>query len=520
MIALIRPPQSSSYNELDTREETIISYLCGYFDAIDFFDYKVFDFNLDRTISFEKVTSVSYESYIIAIRETGSYIHYARRIALNLSRKYPEKKIYLYGQTGRLKEFNVNNKNIKILIHNEQLIAKELGLDANGPSFEKDLTASPYVNLKSMNSDHIIRFRASIETTRGCHYACKFCFINSGVNYQKQFSRRRSSAIIKDIIRYKEMGINTFLFHDSEFFGADRKSYPEIEDLLKKITDLNIKYMIYARSDTINAFNNYQLLKESGLSCVFIGVESFHQEDLNSLKKTIKVKTIITSIKELMNNKIYMALSFMTFNRNTSIKSLECNLAHLEELYSYKNYIYLGMPSFVFSYEAYWYNDNYKSKLSQNTYIKWLLWKREQPSDTPIFCSSLEPLMEVYRIYYYEQSKKIVELNNARLNACSTNKIKIDTWFGNFGKFTINFMKHYLEKFKNGFLTFEKIPKESKNIFLLYENYNMILPKKLRSLKTRNEYIQQTNINKIEYIDHGWDNKIPLVNEDNSEYIN
>lgn len=49
-LALIRPPQQSYYNDLDVREDNLISYFLGYCDAhnIDF-NVVIFDFVLDKT---------------------------------------------------------------------------------------------------------------------------------------------------------------------------------------------------------------------------------------------------------------------------------------------------------------------------------------------------------------------------------------------------------------------------------------------------------------------------------------
>ena len=66
-----------------------------------------------------------------------------------------------------------------------------------------------------------VRKKGAIETTRGCPYKCRFCFISSGDNYEKRWLVRPNKTILRDLKQYIDMGITKFVFLDSEFLGAN-----------------------------------------------------------------------------------------------------------------------------------------------------------------------------------------------------------------------------------------------------------------------------------------------------------
>lgn len=516
-VTLIRAPFSYRYHVLDVHEEPIITYLLGYFRAIDFSAFNVVDFHLQREVTLNDIVSSSASDYVIAVRETIENVHYALRIAKSLS-VMTKGRIWLYGQTARLQHLPNLPGNIRVVPHVERLLASSLGLSADGPRFEDDLASEPYFHTLNLSSWQTSRFKAGLESTRGCHYPCTFCFINTGNNYGAKWQTRPTQAILRDVSNYSSRGIRNIVFYDSEFLGADVRTHEIKRELLIGLSmhRPSLKYKIYSRADTLLRFNEFELLQRSGLSQVFMGVESFSQQDLDALKKQISVDTIIRCIEKLRDMKIHINLSFITFNRATTCESIAENLRVLRLLLS-KNSQFLGMPNFVFSFETDWQRvrpTRPNSTLSRHTYV-WLdLDQKAQPQQNPCFDTGLEPLMEIYRLLAYEWSKKVTQLNLQRHGLSVLDAQRVDMWFEGLSRFCVETMIEFLEDFRQSKLTISGLSVSRDKLFGVISSYYLILPKQLRSPATFSQHGGQIDYSGIvEQLepDEYWSDHIPAV---------
>lgn len=126
---------------------------------------------------------------------------------------------------------------------------------------------------------------ASLITSKGCPFRCKFCtpWRQTGGKYMT----RSPEAIVEELKQIKEPNIHVT---DDESF-ADSKRMERLADLIKE-AGINKKYYMYVRSDVV--LRNSDLLrkwKEVGLTWVFIGFESNRQEDLLEYNKQNTVDT-------------------------------------------------------------------------------------------------------------------------------------------------------------------------------------------------------------------------------------
>ena len=513
-LAFIRPPQQSNYNDLDLREDNLISYFLGFCEAAGVkVNFNIYDFVLDKTNSLEKILNEHNELYVLFVRETGSCPHYAVRIAQHLIKN--GKKVVMYGQVARFTRLKVANlQNITLIEHDEKKLFARLypeKLLDKSINFKKGFVVKPYFHLCNISEKRLPLFKASLESTRGCEFKCKFCYINHGDNHAERWVTRDIDYILSDISAYYNKGIRHFVFMDSEFIGKSKERHVELEVLSEKISQEfpDINFMIYARADTLSKFDALKKLKKSGLVNVFIGVESFYEHDLIAMNKGVRSKRLIESINTLIDMKVFMTLSFITFNRKTTIKGLRENLKVLKELYSLPESKYLGMPNFIFNFESSW-DGNGDNKLSNKTYIKWLLYFKEQPGySNAVFDTKLEPLMEIYRILHYEITKKTSELNYL---IESNNEVL--PWFNSIGLFSIGVMEYFLDRFESGKLTLDNILDNVKELYSMVEFYNtQTLQGKLCTLHTLEETLDSLSKVPVRYLDHGWDSAIPTTKE-------
>lgn len=146
---------------------------------------------------------------------------------------------------------------------------------------------------------------ASIRTSKGCPYRCKFCAqwkLSGG-----QYYRRKPEKIIEELARIEE---------DYVFFADDESliDAPRMNRLAQLIKEAEIKkrYFLYARSDTIT--KNPDLLKDwrdVGLERVFVGIEFFRDEDLAYIQKKSTTKDNEKAVRILHDLGVDVYASFI-----------------------------------------------------------------------------------------------------------------------------------------------------------------------------------------------------------------
>lgn len=514
-ICLVRPPALPAYQDTDIKEDPMLTSLLGYLYSINYDRkyIKIFDFQLDRSTTYDDIKLEEYDYYVIAARDLGESYRYSMRIAECLSQD-TKAEIFLYGQVSPLRSKKFPER-VSIVNQFEQELAEKMGIYTSGAHFAKDLAYHSYFDYINLEDWQKTRKKGAIETTRGCPYKCKFCFISVGKSYEKRWQTRPVDAIMKDLKQYVEMGITSFVFLDSEFLGANPAYHKQKKELLQRmINELPpLWYMILCRADTLQQFNDFKFLRKSGLSKVLVGVESLYQPDLDALKKDSTVPIMMESITNLIENEIECCLTFLTFHRNTTIEGLRENLKNVRTLYKHPKSRYLGVPNFSFNMEV--VRDNADSllptdALSEVTYLKPLLESRGQNHDKACFPVEMEPLIEIYRLLQYEWVVKKCELIKFKKTAAAEDCEKIYAWFNKLGDFCLDVMEKYLHMFEEGKLSFQNLLDEKEALYQSYRDYYSMLPESCRGLSTYKSHAESIDYaQSLKMEDHGWDEVIP-----------
>jgi radical SAM superfamily enzyme YgiQ (UPF0313 family) len=182
------------------------------------------------------------------------------------------------------------------------------------------------VGVKKTNSARII-------SSRGCQYNCKFCttpLLKKISNFHYRHRDPLDFVNELDIIS-KEFGIKNFYINDDIYFSNSKSSKKRVSAIAEEIIRRNLKinYKVEIRADSINNKDEPLLkkLKQSGMSSVFIGIESGSQKMLDYLGKKTTVAQNENIITILRRNNISYNIGRILFGPDTDwdeiIESIE-----------------------------------------------------------------------------------------------------------------------------------------------------------------------------------------------------
>jgi radical SAM superfamily enzyme YgiQ (UPF0313 family) len=137
----------------------------------------------------------------------------------------------------------------------------------------------PVMNPKTMKH-FASRTFGTVETSRGCPFACTFCSI---INVQGRTMRERSPQGIAELVRrnYLENGFNFYFFTDDNF--ARKKQWRETFEALIRLRQEGIRINFMMQVDLARKPKDFvRLAAEAGCTQVFIGMESVNPRNLKA----------------------------------------------------------------------------------------------------------------------------------------------------------------------------------------------------------------------------------------------
>ncbi|BAB59722.1 Mg-protoporphyrin IX monomethyl ester oxidative cyclase [Thermoplasma volcanium GSS1] len=144
---------------------------------------------------------------------------------------------------------------------------------------------------------------ATLETSRGCPYACDFCSVTP--TWGNKWRNKSNERIMEELRIIKQLGYKWVFFTDDIFIV-----YPNVkqrEDLFNRIIeeDLGLKFIVQMRADV--TAKNPDLIKkaaQAGLTIAFLGIESGSEEVLKAMHKGIITDSSIRAVKVLEENNV------------------------------------------------------------------------------------------------------------------------------------------------------------------------------------------------------------------------
>lgn len=224
------------------------------------------------------------------------------------------------------------------------------------PPLIKDLNTLPFPARDALKQKHrSVMTQALIAGSRGCYNNCTFCSINSFYAVSGGHAPRfRSPGNFVDEIEsvIEETGHRDFEFIDDDFVGPGDKSQARVVQIAQEIIDrgVKIKFNTQARADEMNE-ETLKTLKRAGLMCLFLGIESGVQRQLDTYGKHITVEQNRHAIEICHNAGVRVEPGFIMFDPYATIDEVQENMRFVKETGLYhgpvpmsKVRLYHGVP--------------------------------------------------------------------------------------------------------------------------------------------------------------------------------
>jgi radical SAM superfamily enzyme YgiQ (UPF0313 family) len=154
------------------------------------------------------------------------------------------------------------------------------------------------------NGNSTAGLQATITTGRGCFANCSFCSIQTFAKMSNgaRYRERKISNIIEEMkALYAEFGLKDFYFCSGQFLSMNEKSsLLRTKQLRIGVEELPFKpsIFLYIRCDNVQR-QIIKNLRSSGVTTIFLGVESFHDQSLEQLNKRLRSEQIIRGLEIL-----------------------------------------------------------------------------------------------------------------------------------------------------------------------------------------------------------------------------
>lgn len=152
------------------------------------------------------------------------------------------------------------------------------------------------------NDDHIQPGESlPLELGRGCIFKCRFCSYPYIGKKKRDFNKSMACVRAELIDNYERFGTTTYYMLD-DTFNADQQRVKDFADMVATLP-FKIRYCTYLRPDLLYAHqDSIALLKDSGLSGAYLGVETLDQAAADVIGKPWSGRHAREFIPHLVHN--------------------------------------------------------------------------------------------------------------------------------------------------------------------------------------------------------------------------
>lgn len=202
----------------------------------------------------------------------------------------------------------------------------------------KDLDYLPFPLRTNYTAGHRGLGICSILGSRGCYYDCSFCSIHQFYREPPGSLRRTRSPsnIVKEMEQlFYDKLISIFIFQDDEWFMKGHYHLNWVEDFVRELRRSRINdkilWRISCRIDDVNV-NLLKAMRDVGLMCVYLGIESGNDQGLRTFNKHFSVDDIYRAVEILNEIGMPFEFGFMIFDPDSTFETIQENVTFLEKL--------------------------------------------------------------------------------------------------------------------------------------------------------------------------------------------
>jgi radical SAM superfamily enzyme YgiQ (UPF0313 family) len=195
-------------------------------------------------------------------------------------------------------------------------------------------------------------YHLNISAGRGCWGGCSFCSTNKLTGQRKRRVRSPQKVVAEIKENQEKYKINHFRFIDDLFIDKLNKQWIFNFCSEMKKQNVNITFHAEARVDCI--FDDIiSVLKEVGLSEVFVGLESGNQEMLRKYKKGHTIKQSEEAVKILQKHNIATQYGYIMIDPRMTFTQLKDNANFLFKIGGYAKQNMFNKLNLYFETEIY-----------------------------------------------------------------------------------------------------------------------------------------------------------------------
>jgi Fe-S oxidoreductase len=176
---------------------------------------------------------------------------------------------------------------------------------------------------------------ASMVTSRGCYGRCSFCSVDGFyASYGPKYRYRNAKSVVDEMeMLYKNYGVHNFMINDANFIGGIGIGRDRAYEIARDIIDrgMKIEFRIQCRANDVDK-DLFKVLKDAGLTRVYIGIESGSQPQLDRYQKDITVEQNWKAMAILNDLDLFVKIGFIMFDKNATLDDLLNNISFIKKL--------------------------------------------------------------------------------------------------------------------------------------------------------------------------------------------
>lgn len=164
-------------------------------------------------------------------------------------------------------------------------------------SYPKNLDELPVPAFELWPATHRIVFRnivgASMETSRGCPFSCKFCVLHP---FHRIYREKSAARVLDELDVLRKLNVKEIMLADGTFAINPKKTFELAEQILSK--GYKFEFVAFMRADT--ACRNptlIELLARAGLKIAVVGFEDYTDDGLKGMGKSATFEINIEAAK-------------------------------------------------------------------------------------------------------------------------------------------------------------------------------------------------------------------------------